>query len=455
MTSDTGRTTQGSDPTAPFSSSHKILEKKIRDRSAEIGVIGLGYVGLSLALELGKAGFVVRGVDVDPRRVAAITAGSSYIVDVADTDLQLLTKENRLLVSLDPTSLATADILIICVPTPLRKTREPDISYIVSAVDNIIPLLHCSQLIILESTTYPGTTEEVVLPKIESTGLSVGTEIFLAFSPERVDPGNSKFHTRDIPKIVGGVTPACTAVASLLYEQVICQVIPVSNPRVAETAKLLENTFRSVNIALANEMALMCRHLGINTWEVIQAAASKPFGFMPFYPGPGIGGHCIPIDPFYLSWKVRLNGYEPKFISLADEINRGMPHEVVTLVADGLNDQGKCLRGAHILLLGVAYKQGVADVRESPALAIMNALEQKGASVLYSDPYVPLLEWEGRQQKSVPLSEDVLRGIDCAVIATDHPEFEYHQIVSSVPVVVDTRNATRRAGIVSAKIINL
>ncbi len=455
MTSDAERTTHESRQTVPSVRSRKILEKKIRDRSAEIGVIGLGYVGLSLAVEFGKAGFVVRGVDVDPRRVAAITAGSSYIVDVSDADLQMLTKKERLVVSLDPASLATVDVLIICVPTPLRKTREPDISYIVSAVESIIPLLHRSQLLILESTTYPGTTEEVVLPKIESTGLSVGTEIFLAFSPERVDPGNPKFHTRDIPKIVGGVTSACTAVASLLYEQVICQVIPVSNPRVAETTKLLENTFRSVNIALANEMALICRHLGINTWEVIQAAASKPFGFMPFYPGPGIGGHCIPIDPFYLSWKVRVKGYEPKFISLADEINRGMPHEVVTLVADGLNDQGKCLRGARILLLGVAYKQGVADVRESPALAIMSALEQKGASVLYTDPYVPLLEWEGRQQKSVALSDDVLQGIDCAVIVTDHPEFEYHRIVASVPVVVDTRNATHRAGIVSAKVINL
>jgi UDP-N-acetyl-D-glucosamine dehydrogenase len=342
-------------------------------------------VGLSLAVELAKAGFTVRGVDLDLERVSLLNRGESYLVDVASSVLQPLVSAGRLSASTEFSEAKTADALVICVPTPLRKTKEPDISYIISALESLLPHLRPGQLMVLESTTYPGTTEEVVQPRLEASGRVIGRDFFLAFSPERVDPGNKRFTTATIPKVVGGVTPDCTRLAAALYRQVTNQVFEVSSPRVAETAKLLENTFRSVNIALANELAFACRKIGVDPWEVIEAASTKPFGFMPFYPGPGIGGHCIPVDPLYLSWKVRLTGYEAQFIALADQVNRAMPAHVVTLVGDSLNDRGRALRGASVLVMGVTYKPDVNDVRESPALEIIEMLERKGAHVSYAD----------------------------------------------------------------------
>jgi UDP-N-acetyl-D-glucosamine dehydrogenase len=423
------------------------LEGKLHDRSARCGVIGLGYVGLPLAVELGRAGLTVVGVDLDGRKVAALTRGESYIPDVAARDIADLRKDDRLSASTDAAVIGTCDTVNICVPTPLRKTKDPDLSYVVSAVEMVAAHLRPGQLVILESTTYPGTTDEVVRPILEKRGLVAGRDFFLAFSPERVDPGNPQFGTRNTPKVVGGTTPACTRLARALYAGSIDRVIEVSSTRVAEMVKLLENTFRAVNIGLVNELALMCDRLGLSVWEVVDAAATKPFGFMPFYPGPGLGGHCIPIDPFYLSWKVKEVGFEARFIELAGHVNGAMPHHVVDKIGDALNSRRKSINGSRILVLGIAYKRDIDDVRESPALDIMAVLEQKGATVEYHDPYVPHLEardWPAAKvMDSVALSDAALSAADCVVVVTDHRAFDYDRIVRLSSVVVDTRNAIK------------
>ena len=432
------------------------LTEKLENRTARVSVIGLGYVGLSLAMELAKAGFEVRGVDLDLERVSLLNQGQSYLVDVPTEALRPVVASNRLTASVSFADAATSDALIICVPTPLRKSKEPDISFILSAVESLLPHLRPGQLLILESTTYPGTTEEVVQPKLEAHGLVIGRDCFLAFSPERVDPGNKRFTTANIPKVVGGVTPSCTRLAAALYRQVTSSVFEVSSPRVAETAKLLENTFRSVNIALANELAFACRKIGVDPWEVIDAAATKPFGFMPFYPGPGIGGHCIPVDPLYLSWKVRLTGYEAQFIALADQINRAMPEHVVALVGDALNERGRALKGSSVLVLGVTYKPDVNDIRESPALEILEMLERKGASVSYTDPFTPQLALGSAKLSAVDATAETIAAADCVVILTNHSSFDYEVIAERATLVVDTRNALkahRRAG--SSSIVTL
>jgi UDP-N-acetyl-D-glucosamine dehydrogenase len=419
------------------------LKSKIEDRTARVHVIGLGYVGLSLAVELAKAGFTVRGIDVDLERVARLNRGQSYLVDIATETLAPLVAEGRLTATTAFDEVGQADALIICVPTPLRKSKEPDISFIVASLESLLPHLRQGQLLVLESTTFPGTTEEVVQPRLESVGLVVGSDVFLAFSPERVDPGNRKFTTANIPKVVGGVTRSCTELASDLYRHVTTSVFEASSPRVAETAKLLENTFRSVNIALANELAFACRKIGVDPWEVIEAAATKPFGFMPFYPGPGIGGHCIPVDPLYLSWKVRLTGYEAQFIALADQINRAMPAHVVHLVGDALNDRGRAVRGASILVLGVTYKADVNDIRESPALEIVEQLARRGAQISYADPFTPQLVLDGLKLAAVEPSAEALAAADCVLILTSHSSFDYGAIAERASLVVDTRNAMK------------
>ena len=431
------------------------LKNKIDLRTARVHVIGLGYVGLSLAVELAKAGFAVRGIDIDLERVAQLNRGQSYLVDVATETLAPLVAQGRLSGTTAFDEAGQADALIICVPTPLRKSKEPDISFIVASLESLLPHLHQGQLLVLESTTFPGTTEEVVQPRLESVGLVVGADVFLAFSPERVDPGNRKFTTANIPKVVGGVTRSCTELAATLYRHVTTSVFEASSPRVAETAKLLENTFRSVNIALANELAFACRKIGVDPWEVIEAAATKPFGFMPFYPGPGIGGHCIPVDPLYLSWKVRLTGYEAQFIALADQINRAMPEHVVHLVADALNDHGRAVRGASILVLGVTYKADVNDIRESPALEIVELLARRGAQVSYADPFTPQLTMDGLKLSAVEPSAEALAAADCVLILTSHSSFDYGMIARQASLVVDTRNAMKQFRDARAAIVTL
>jgi len=421
----------------------KTLQEKIDGRSARVSVIGLGYVGLSLGVELARAGFTVHGIDLDLERVNLLNRGESYLVDVPTEALGPLVASGRLAASTDFSAARQADALIICVPTPLRKTKEPDISFILSAVESLVPYLHAGQMMVLESTTYPGTTEEVVQPRLESAGLVIGSDFFLAFSPERVDPGNKRFTTANIPKVVGGVTATCTQLAAALYRQVTKTVFEVSSPRVAETAKLLENTFRSVNIALANELAFACRKIGVDPWEVIDAAATKPFGFMPFYPGPGIGGHCIPVDPLYLSWKVRLTGYEAQFIALADQINRAMPEHVVGLVMEALNERGRALRGASVLVMGVTYKADVNDIRESPALEIIECLEKKGAHVSYADPFTPQITLNGLKLTAVEATPDAIAAADCVLILTNHSGFDVTVIAERAKLVVDTRNALK------------
>jgi UDP-N-acetyl-D-glucosamine dehydrogenase len=421
----------------------KALQEKLETRTARVSVIGLGYVGLSLAVELAKAGLTVRGVDLDLERVSLLNRGESYLVDVPADVLKPLVASGRLKGSTTFEEAASSDALIICVPTPLRKSKEPDISFILSAAESLLPHLRPGQLMVLESTTFPGTTEEVLQPKIESSGLVIGRDFFLAFSPERVDPGNKKYTTATIPKVVGGVTPACTKLAASLYRQVTQTVFEASNPRVAETAKLLENTFRSVNIALANELAFACRKIGVDPWEVIDAAATKPFGFMPFYPGPGIGGHCIPVDPLYLSWKVRLTGYEAQFIALADQINRAMPEHVVNLVGYALNERSRAVKGASVLVLGVTYKADVNDVRESPALEIIEMLAHKGAQVSYADPFTPQLNSQGTKLTAVELTPEAVASADCVLILTSHSAFDYAMISDRARLVVDTRNALK------------
>ena len=414
----------------------------IRNHTARVAVIGQGYVGLPLAVEYGRVGFAVTGLDTDQDRVVPLNLGRSHSPDVASEDLGALRREGRYEATSDFSVLERSDVVIICVPTPLRKSKDPDISYIVAAAEQVAARFRPHQLVVLESTTYPGTTEELLLPMFEARGARVGENFFLAFSPERIDPANRAFKLHEIPKVVGGVTPACTEMAALLYRQIVDRVVAVSNPKVAELAKLYENVFRNVNIALANEFALMCRRLEVSTREVIGAAASKPFGFMPFYPGPGIGGHCIGVDPFYLAWKIRLSGYEARFIHLADEINRSMPVYVVELVAEALNRRQRCLNGARVLALGVAYKRGVGDIRESPALEVLSMLRDKGADVAYADPYVPSVEVDGVLLKAVEAAPRELAAADCVVILTDHPEFDYRQIVETAPLVIDTRGAT-------------
>ena len=431
------------------------LKGKIEDRSARIAVVGQGYVGLPLAVEFAQAGFQVTGIDADRDRVDALARGDSYIPDVPAAHLQSMIAAGRYAASADPDALEGHDVVVLCVPTPLRKSKDPDVSHVVAAAGEVARRLTSGQLVVLESTTYPGTTEELLLPMFEGGGLKVGVNFYLAFSPERIDPGNPTWKVKDIPKLVGGVTPVCTELAALLYRQVVGKVFELSSPRVAELAKLYENTFRSVNIALANELALICQHLGVSVWDVVDAAATKPFGFMPFSPGPGIGGHCIPIDPFYLSWKARLNGYEAKFVGLADEINRTMPRFVVSLLTDALNTGGKPLKGARILVLGVAYKRDVGDTRESPALDIIEELLRKGAHVQYADPFVATLTVHGRRFDSAQVNRELLQWSDAALILSDHRDFDYATIVAESPLVVDTRNATRGCVAPAGRIVRL
>jgi len=407
-----------------------------------VGVIGLGYVGLPLAVAFADSGATVIGLDVDPTRVARVRAGESFIEDVSTETLGRLVAAERLTATDDIAAFKDADAIVICVPTPLGKSKEPDISYIVSAADAVAGVIRRGQLVVLESTTYPGTTQEILLPRFEARGLKAGEDFFLAFSPERIDPGNRRYTLREIPKVVGGLTPACRELATALYARVTRQIVPVSAPETAEMVKLFENTFRSVNIALVNEFAIMCRRLGISVWEVIDAAATKPFGFMPFYPGPGLGGHCLPSDPHYLSWRVRLEGYEPRFIAFADEINRQMPAYVVQLVADALNDRGRAVRGARVLVLGVAYKPNVADTRDSPAIEIIQTLLAKGARVAYHDPLVPSLTLDRTTLESIAWRDADLAGRDLVLILTAHRGYDWGAIVREARLVVDTRNAT-------------
>ena len=424
------------------------LNKLITAKKACVGVIGLGYVGLPLVVEFAAKGFKGIGFEVDERKANQINSGESYIGDVPSPRLRELVNTQQLRATTDFNHLAECDAIIICVPTPLRKTKEPDVSYILAAAEQIKQRLRRGQLVILESTTYPGTTDEVLLPMFEETGLRLDEDFLLAFSPERVDPGNPQFVTHNIPKVVGGVTADSTLVAAHLYSQIVNDVHAVSSARVAEAAKLLENTFRAVNIGMANEMARLCYALNIDTWEVIKAAATKPFGFMAFYPGPGIGGHCIPLDPHYLSWKARQHGFDSRFIGLAEEVNSRMPEHVVQLASDGLNDECKPMKNSRILLLGVAYKKDIDDVRESPALSIIDRLRAKGAQVRYHDPFVKELRFDdahteggGEPLQSVPLTDEELNNTDCLIIVTDHSQIDYKRVCSLTPLVVDTRNA--------------
>ncbi len=419
------------------------LIARLKDRTARLGVIGLGYVGLPLAVSMAKAGFTVTGFELSAEKVAQLQRGESYIIDVETADVAALVAAGRLVPTTDMALMADVDTVNICVPTPLSKTHDPDISYIQSAMASICPCVHPGMLVILESTTYPGTTEEVIVPQLALDGREVGVDFFAAFSPERVDPGNPHYQTHNIPKVVGGVTPACTNVAQTLYEQFMDTVVPVSSVRVAETVKLLENTFRSVNIGLVNEMALMCKAMDIDVWEVIEGAATKPFGFMPFFPGPGLGGHCIPIDPFYLSWKAKQAGVESRFIELAGVVNSGMPRHVANLVAEALNEDGKPVRGSRILVVGVAYKANIDDTRESPALDVMSLLSRLGGEVHWYDPQVSTLHGQVRAEKLETVDADILAGFDVAVIVTAHGGIDYAQLVDSCPALVDTRNALK------------
>ena len=417
------------------------LKDNIAARKARIGIIGLGYVGLPLAIEFAKVGFDVTGFDVDESKVAELSAGRSYILDVKTEDVAACVQAGRFRATTDMSTLADMDVADICVPTPLRKTKDPDMSYVVAASEQIAKYIHPGMLVVLESTTYPGTTAEVLQPMFEAKGLKVGQDFYLAFSPERVDPANQKFNTKNTPKVVGGTTPACVEVAVALYGSAIDTVVPVSSTQVAEMVKLLENTFRAVNIGLVNELALMCDRMNIDVWEVIDAARTKPFGFMPFYPGPGLGGHCIPIDPFYLSWKARETGFECRFIELAGHINSSMPEFVIQKIGDALNTRKKAINGSRIHVFGVAYKKDVSDLRESPALDILEHLHRRGAELSYTDPYVPTLHHATLCLKSV--AEDAAGDADCAVICTDHRAFDYAAMPKRFPIVVDTRNALK------------
>ena len=430
------------------------LIKKLEQKSAKIGIIGMGYVGLPLALEFCKVGFDVTGIDLDKKKIDSINNGKSYIEDATNADIESAVRQGRLHATTDFSVLQQLDTVSICVPTPLRKTKDPDISYIISATKEIKKYLHPGQLIVLESTTYPGTTDEIILPELESSGLKVGVDFFLAFSPERIDPVNKLFNTKNTPKIIGGVTLKCTESARALYSQAVDKIITVGSTRAAEMVKLLENTFRAVNIGLVNEIAIICNKLGMDVWEIIDAAATKPFGFMPFYPGPGLGGHCIPVDPLYLSWKLKMFNYNARFIELASEVNTNMPYFVVTKVFDALNAHRKSINGSNILVLGAAYKKDVGDVRESPALDVIRLLKDKGGVISYNDPHIPLLHEDNMDLRSIDLSDySALNNYDCTVIVTDHSSYDYKKVVECSNIVVDTRNATK--GIVSNKIVRL
>jgi UDP-N-acetyl-D-glucosamine dehydrogenase len=431
-----------------MSSTAAQLLERINSRRARVGVVGLGYVGLPLLTEFARSGYATVGIDLDPRKVTAINAGQSYIPDVPSADVAEMVNAGRMTATTDFSVVASLDTVNICVPTPLRKTKDPDMSYIVSAVEAIADHLHPGMLIVLESTTYPGTTEELVQPLLERGGLRAGVDFFLAFSPERVDPGNGVYTTRNVPKVVGGLTADCSRLAGALYAAAIETVVMVNSPRVAEMVKLLENTFRAVNIGLVNEMALMCEKLGIDVWEVVDAAKTKPFGFMPFYPGPGLGGHCIPIDPFYLSWKAKQTGFEPRFIELAGAVNSAMPHAVVDTIADALNLHKRSLNGSRVLIAGLSYKRDIDDIRESPSLDVMSILQNKGAKLSYVDPYVPKLaakHWAGGYDLvSVPPNRATFGATDCIVILTDHRTFDYQTMIDAAPLIVDTRNAIKQ-----------
>jgi UDP-N-acetyl-D-glucosamine dehydrogenase len=422
-----------------------ILAEKIRNRTARAGVVGLGYVGLPLAVEFARAGLQTVGIDLDPRKVSAINEGTSYIPDVPTADVAALRDAGRLSATTDFAVLRDVDTVNICVPTPLRKTKDPDMSYIVAATEQIARHLHPGMLVVLESTTYPGTTAELVQPMLEAGGLRAGRDFFLAFSPERVDPGNEKFNTRNVPKVVGGTTPSCSRLANALYATAIDTIVEVSSTQVAEMVKLLENTFRAVNIGLVNELALMCDRIGIDVWEVVNAAKTKPFGFMPFYPGPGLGGHCIPIDPFYLSWKAKQSGFEARFIELAGHVNSSMPEYVADKIGQALNTQRKAVNGSVVLVLGIAYKKDIDDIRESPALDVMHVLHQRGACVGYCDPYVPELrarDWPGAMAlTSAPFTAEALAEADSVVVLTDHKVFDFVLVAESAKLIVDARNA--------------
>ena len=439
--------------TAPkVAGTFELLKEKIETKTAKVGIVGLGYVGLPLATEFAKAGFTVVGIDVLDAKVAGLNRGESHVQDVSSEEVAKLIAEKRFSATTDFSVVRDLDTINICVPTPLRKTKDPDMSFIVSAVEQIAKHFHPGLLVILESTTYPGTTDELLLPTFEKLGYKAGKDFFLCFSPERVDPGNPTYQTYNTPKVVGGITPACTEMGTLFFSQALEKVVPVSNTRVAEMVKLLENTFRMINIGLVNEMALMCDGMGINVWEVIDAAATKPFGFMPFYPGPGLGGHCIPIDPFYLSWKTKQSGIEARFIELAGYINGNMPHFVVDKIQTALNHHSKPVNGARIHVAGVAYKRNIDDMRESPALDVILLLKKRGAVISYSDPYVPHLRLDGMTLDSQPLLESAANA-DCVVIVTDHSDFDYRGLLGSSKLIVDTRNAMK--AFKSEKIVRL
>ena len=426
-------------------SSRDTLLAKAQDRSAVFGIVGLGYVGLPLAMELIQAGFRVLGFDISTRVVEGLNAGRSHVQDIASDAVAQAVKAGKFSATTDLGRLSEPDAISIAVPTPLSKTKDPDVSYVISATESIKKTLRRGQLVILESTTYPGTTRELMLPSLEATGLKVGEDFFLAFSPERVDPGNPRYGTRNTPKVVGGITPSCLAVTMALYQPAIERLVPVSSTEAAELVKILENTFRSVNIGLVNEMAIVCDKLGVDVWEVIDAAATKPFGFMKFTPGPGVGGHCIPLDPHYLAWKMRTLNYRTRFIELAGEINAEMPEYWVARVADRLNEQAKAVRGSKVLVLGVAYKKDINDIRESPALDVIRLLERGGAVVSYHVSHVAKLHEDGVELTSVPLTAQTLRGADCVVVVTDHSAVDYAMVGREAPVVVDTRHALPRA----------
>lgn len=431
------------------------LLEKIERREAVVSVIGLGYVGLPLAVEFAKEGYCVIGVDVDPEKTRLLNDGVSYIPDVPTEQVTELVKKGLLQATTDYGVLKNVDAISICVPTPLRKTKDPDMSYIIAASEEIAKHCHAGLLIILESTTYPGTTDELIIPSIVKNGYTLGEDVFVCFSPERIDPGNKSYGVRNTPKIVGGATPECLEVGQTLYGKIINHVVPVSSTRAAEMVKLLENTFRSVNIGLVNEMAVMCDKLDVDVWEVIDAASTKPYGFMTFYPGPGLGGHCIPIDPLYLSWKLKALNYNARFIELASEINSQMPLYVVGKVMDALNTVRKPVNGSNILILGTAYKRDIDDMRESPALDVIRLLLDRGAIVSYNDPYVPNLHHDGLPMESVELTTEALRAADCVVIVTDHTAYDYQWIAGEARIIVDSRNALKRVERSDAKIIKI
>lgn len=432
------------------------LRKKLENRTAQVAILGLGYVGLPLAVVFAEAGYTVTGIDPDRRKVDTIQRGESHIQDIPTAQVAKLVQAGKLKATSDFSAIRQADAVSICVPTPLRKTGDPDLSYILSATDELAKYVHPGMVVVLESTTYPGTTREVMVPKFEEVeGLKIGENFFLAFSPERVDPGREDWTTLNTPKVIGGITQNCSDISAVWYAQAIKTVVPVSSAEVAEMAKLLENTFRMINIGLVNEMAIMCARLGVDVWEVIDAAATKPFGFMKFTPGPGLGGHCIPIDPLYLSWKLRALNYTARFIELASEINTGMPRYVVGLVQDALNDQAKSIKGSKILVLGAAYKPDIDDLRESPALDVIGLLEQKGAEVYYHDPYVPCIAHEHWMRESVPDVMAAVREVDCVVVVTNHKVYDYPAILDSARLIVDTRNAFGKIARDNPKIVRL